>query len=483
MATLAMLASDLHSMITLNALRLKVLRSLEIDRAVFFAIAGKIWSMCAGLITVLLIAAFFSPELQGFYYTFNSVVAFQVFAELGLGTVLTYYASHEWAKLAFDRDGRVTGDADALSRLISLGRFALRWYLAAGAAATLVLAVGGLYFFGMAGDQVPGWEAPWIVLCVVTGLNLCVVPIWALLEGCNQVSSVYAYRLIQYVASSVAAWVAIYLGAGLWVASIIGVTGLLAMILTAGRRYGGFVRTILLQHPKGPRLNWRVDILPMQWRISLGWISGYFTFSWFTPVLFHYQGSVVAGQMGMTCVFALGLAAVASSWVIPRAPGFGILIAQQKYVELDRMLWRVTAAVVAVTAVGALGIWTLVYVLGQLHHPFAGRLLPPAATGYLLVGMFFASASLPMATYLRAHKKEPLLALSVINGLLTGIVVVVLGKYYSADGVAIGYLAVVMTLTPFVALIWYRRRAEWHAAMAPLSFPREDKGSGAALNK
>jgi len=449
-------------MVTLNTLRIKVLQSLAIDRAVFFAIIGKIWSVSAGLITTLLIAFFFSPELQGFYYTFNSLLAFQVFAELGLGGVLTYYASHEWAQLALDSHGRVTGDADALSRLVSLGRFALRWYVVAGVAVTLVLASGGLMFFGANGDQAISWRAPWIVLCAVTGLNICIAPIWALLEGCNQVSNVYAYRVIQYAASSIAAWVGIYLGAGLWVACILGVTGLLAMTITVGRRYGGFVRTILLGHPKGPRLNWRADILPMQWRIALSWISGYFSFSLFTPVLFHYQGSVVAGQMGMTWAFVAALTALAYSWITPKAPYFGILIAQKKYVELDRVFWRITAVVVAVTALGALGIWTLVYSLGQLHHPLAIRLLSPAATGYFLLATILVSASLPMATYLRAHKQEPLLALSVISGILTMIAVVVLGRYYSAEGVAIGYLAVMVMVIPFVALIWYRRRVEWH---------------------
>jgi O-antigen/teichoic acid export membrane protein len=67
-----------------------------------------------------------------------------------------------------------------------------------------------------------------------------------------------------------------------------------------------------------------------------------------------------------------------------------------------------------------------------------------------------------MSTYLRAHKKEPLMIVSAISGLITGTVVVVLGKYYSVEGVAIGYLAVMAIVTPFVALIWHRRRTDWH---------------------
>ena len=394
----------------------------------------------------------------------RSVLAVQVFAELGLGTVLISYASHEWAHLALDRDGQVTGDADALSRLASLGRFALGWYLVAGAVLALVLAVGGLFFFAKPGDPGFSWKAPWIALCVITGLNLCAVPIWALLEGCNQVSHVYAYRVVQYVASSIAAWLAICLGAELWVASIIGTAGLLAMMATAGRRYGKFIGAIFLGEPKGPRLSWRSDIWPMQWRIAMSWVGGYFIFSLFTPVLFHYQGPIVAGQMGMTWVFVGSLMAVASGWIMPKAPRFGILIAQQQYADLDRLFWRITLGVLAVTAAGAICVWSFVFLVNWLHHPLAVRLLPPSTTGYLLLGTLIVCASLPMSVYLRAHKKEPLMVLSVISGMLTAVAVVTLGKDYSADGVALGYLAVMATATPFVALIWHRRRAEWHEA-------------------
>jgi O-antigen/teichoic acid export membrane protein len=450
----------------LGALKATVHRSFGLDRPVALALAGRMWTLGAGFVTTVLIAVFFAPEVQGYYYTFNAVLALAALAELGLGTVLVSYASHEWASLRLDERSRVTGDPGALSRLASLGRFALAWYAVASTLATVALLAGGLVFFGSAQDAVSSWRAQWIALCIVTGLNFCAVPVLALLEGCNQVSNVYAYRLVQYVASSVAAWLTIWLGAGLWVAAVVGLTGLVATVLTVGRRYSGFVRTVFLTRPSGPRIDWRTDILPMQWRMALSWIGGYFMFSLFTPVLFHYRGPTVAGQMGMTWAFVGALMSVASAWVSPRAPGFGILIAQERYDELDRAFWRLTGTVLAVTGVGATAVWGGTYFLYASGHRFAERLLPPATTAYLLLATLIVCSTLPMAMYLRAHKREPLMALSVTSGVLTGVAVVVLGKAYSANGVAIGYLAVAATVTPLVAMIWRSRRAEWHRAGA-----------------
>lgn len=439
-------------------------RTLGLDRAVAFAVLGKAWTLCAGFLTTVLIGLLFAPELQGYYYTFNAVLGILALAELGLGTVIVSYASHEWAKLSLDERGQITGDADALSRLISLGRFAVTWYAIASSVATVILVFAGLAFFGNTNEPDFSWRAPWIGLCIVTGLNFCAVPVLALLEGCNQVSRVYAYRLLQYVASSLAAWLAIWLGAGLWVAAIIGTAGLSVAVMAIASRYASFVRTVFLSRPQAARIDWRTEIFPMQWRMGLSWIGGYFMFSLFTPVLFHYHGAAIAGRMGMTWAFVGALISVASAWIMPRAPAFGILIAQRKFDELDRAFWRLSATVLSVSAAGAVAVWSGTYWLDYRHHAFASRLLPPSTTAYLLLATLIVCACLPMATYLRAHKKEPLMMLSIASGLLTGLAVTVLGKLYSADGVAIGYLAVTVAVTPFIAAIWQRRRTEWHAA-------------------
>ena len=336
-------------------------------------------------------------------------------------------------------------------------------YLAAGVLAACALSFGGLFFFGSTGwDEVSIWGAPWIALCLVTGINLCLMPIWALLEGCNQVSNIYLYRFLQSILTSIVAWLGIYFGAGLWIAFIMGTTTLLSTVAMVVRRYSRFIQQIMFEHPRLTRLDWKSDILPMQWRVSLSWLSGYFTFSLFVPVLFHYHGAVVAGQMGMTWAFISALTGVVSSWITPKAPVFGMLIAQHKFAELDQIFWRLTIVVALVATLGAFFIWLLIYGLVKFDIPFSQRMLSPFATGCFLVATIIHTAGLPMSTYLRAHKKEPLLMLSIVYGVFTGVVVVVLGRYYSVDVVAIGYLAVMVIVAPFNVIIWRNCRAKWH---------------------
>lgn len=438
-------------------------RRAEMDRAVLYAILARIWGFAAGPVSALLIAAKFTPITQGFYFTFASVVALQAFAELGIGFAVTQFASHEWARLGTGGDGKIEGDPDSLSRLASLAQIALKWYAVAAIVVIAGLSIGGYLFFSQSQAPDSGWKLPWISLCVLTGINLFSIAIWSLLEGCNQVSNVYFYRFFQGVSGSVAAWFAILLGADLWTASIMSLVGLVYAVFFLGRNYREFLKSLLWTKVAGPRLSWRTDILPFQWRIALSWVSGYFAFSLFTPVLFLYHGPVIAGQMGMTWFLYEALSSLGGAWLMPHVPQFGMMVAQRKFVEMDRLFWRLTIIVTTVTIVGATAIWLLVYGLNYFGSFFAGRMLSPFPTALFLVSAIIHTASLPMSTYMRAHKKEPLLVLSVLGGILIGFSTWFLGKYYSVLGMAAGYFTIKTLTFPVVIIIWRRCRNRWHA--------------------
>ena len=132
----------------------RMLNRAEVDRAVFYAVSARAWQFLAGPVTLLLIVTYFSEDTQGFYYTFWSLLALQTFVELGYTTVIIHLASHEWSTLQFEADGTLSGDARALSRLVSLARMTLRWFGVPVSRGAYV----GVWSINDDGDVPPRWK-------------------------------------------------------------------------------------------------------------------------------------------------------------------------------------------------------------------------------------------------------------------------------------------------------------------------------------
>ena len=428
-----------------------------------FAVLSKVWSLFAAPITLLLISLYLKPEVQGLYYTFLSLVAMQSFVELGFCIVSTQFASHEWAGLYLDDSGFISGDERARQRLISLGRLVFKWYACASIIFVLLVGGGGYLFLSQSPDLGISWKGPWFSLMVVAGLQFWALPFLSLLEGCNQVHTIYRFRFVQGVFISLAMWMAMSLDFGLWMA-IAGVgAGLIATLYLILIVYRKFFQPFFTFKPE-QEIHWKEEIWPMQWRLALGGSMGYFMVSIYTPVMFHYHGPVVAGQMGMTWQLVTALGSLAMAWVATKVPRFGILVAKKNYTELDRFFFRTSGISMGVISLGAVLLWLLVYGLNYFEHPLAQRLLSPLPFGLFIVGTVLGQIAQCQSAYLRAHKKEPFLLYSFVYGLLNGIVVWFLGSRFGAIGASVGYLSV-MTLVsvPLGSYIWITCRRKWHA--------------------
>ena len=436
---------------------------LEFNRAVLFGLLGRVWGGGAGLFTAYLIVHHLSPANQGYYYTFENLLMLQNFAELGLGTVIIQFASHEWSRLHLDDTGKIAGDLQRLSRLSSLARLSVKWYIGVGLFCIVGLGLGGYLFFSRTHDPSVVWTGPWLFLCLFTGLNVCLIPIWSLLEGCNQIAPVLLFKLLQGIAVSICVWVALVADARLWISPIACFVTVICSIVFLLGKYRRFLLPLVAEKGAQSQILWRSEVLPMQWRIGLTWVASYFVFALFIPVLFYFKGATVAGQYGMSWSIISFMGAIANSWLAPKVPLFGILIAQRKFQELDHVFARTTKVIVAVSLLLALFFWLLVLVLGVYQPDLAKRLLPPLPFGVFLAAQVVVTSLIPFYTYLRAHKREPLLVLSVLSSLLVGSSTLITGKYFSVTAMALGFLIIQVMLCVCVVAVWQRCRKVWHA--------------------
>lgn len=439
----------------------RIAHAAQLDGAVLWGLAGRIWSASAGPITALIIAYFFSPEVQGYHYTFLSLVALQIFLELGLSGVITTFASHEWVSLEISSEGCITGDPAALSRLASITRLGIAWFGFCAIALTIGLIIAGVYFFSFSQPAAQlNWRGPWVLLSILSGAHLIILPLWALLLGCNRVADINRYRFSEGAIRSCTMWTAILLGAGLWTASISSLAALIWACAFLIIQYRSFLVS-LLKAPMREKVGWKSEILPLQWRIALSWISGYFMFFLFTPVLFHFQGPIVAGQMGMTWAVIAGVSGLAGTWIQVKVPQFGMLVAKKGYAELDRIVLRVGIIAFLIACAGGLTVLGIIAALAHYHHPLSSRLLPLGPVVIFVTAEALHQISIAQSSYLRAFKKEPFLMLGISNGLMVGAFTILFAKYFGATGVAMAYLAGVLLALTWGSRIFIRCRREW----------------------
>lgn len=440
-----------------------ILKRLEVNRAVAFNILSQVWNAVAVPATMLVIAHWMSAAEQGFYYTFTSVLALQVFVELGLGAVVVQTASHEWAFLDRDASGEISGDPKSLSRLASLLRFSFNWYAVCGVVVAIGLGAGGYMFFAANREVGILWQAPWLLLCGAAGLNLLLIPVLSILDGCNQVNQTYTFRFVQATLNSLAIIIAIILGSGLFSPFIGAVVRLIAGVMFVIIWYRKFIYQ-LIKTKVVEAIDWRGEVWPFQSRIAISWLCGYFIFWLFTPVMFHFWGAVVAGQIGMTVQMTNAVPSLAYSWVQTRMPKFGVLIARGEYPSLDGLFKKLMVISVGISIVVSVIVLGLMVWLNQSGLKLADRLLGPLPVAILLIAGVINTVVFVLAGYLRAHKKEPLLWSAVIAAACVGVSVTYFGARFGPIGAVISYLVVTAAwCLPSSIYIFRNCRKIWHS--------------------
>jgi len=436
-----------------------------IDKAIAFTIMGRGWAGVAGLVTVALIARFLSPAQQGYYYTFGSLIALQIVFELGFSVVILQMASHEVAHLAISPDGQVSGDSIAHDRLASVLQKTVRWYTSLGAMLFCALLIAGLHFFstGHANGDGVSWRGPWIADVIAATCTFLVDPLLSFMEGCGYVANVARVRVIYVVVGSAMAWATLATRHGLYApAATIGGYALVGTFwLFFSKRH--LLLPLLRRDSHQNRINWMNEVWPFQWRIAVSWLSGYFIFQLYNPILFKYRGPVEAGQMGMSLNLANALTSVAISWINTKAAPFGAMIARKEYGRLDQLFFRSAKQAFGISILLAAGIWVFDVLLMWRHAPLAHRVIQPLPLAILLT---FTCLNVPIfaeATYLRAHKQEKFLLTSVVSATLIGLSTYFLGRSYGALGIVIGTLLIcVFASLPLGTYTFFKYRRLWH---------------------
>lgn len=443
----------------------KILDKFGIDGAVFFTVLGRVIQGGGGVISIFFIASYLNVVEQGYYYTFGSILAIQVFFELGLSGIITQFVAHEVAVLNWGSATQLVGSPEALSRLSSLLHFCIKWFVIVAFFLFFLLLIVGFIFFNKYGivDKDVNWVSPWIIISIATSCSLVSSPILSFLEGLGKVKEVAKIRLIQQVCQISLLFVFFISGFKLFsspIASLLTVFIVPTYILFSNNKV--LLKSIWKQIGVY-KVNYKLEIFPFQWRIALSWISGYFMYQLFNPVIFATEGAVAAGQMGITLAVLNGILTISLSWINTKVPLFSNLIAKKEYVSLDTVFNRTVKQSSLINAICLIILISSVFIMQKLDILFGNRFLPLFPLILLSLTTFVNQFVSALATYLRCHKKEPFLYFSIVLGTLTAISTLVFGRLYGVIGIVIGYSSLTIILSLTWAVVIYRtKKALWH---------------------
>ena len=387
----------------------KCFRTLGIDEAIANVVIGRLWSLLAGPIGIILITSRLTEAEQGFYYTFSSILALKIFLELGLIYVIMQFAAHEMSGLEWD-NGLLGGNPQNKSRLASLLALSIKWY---GAIALLVLILIlpiGLFFFAKE-------QSPWALLVTASALSVLTAPLMAIVEGCGRVAEVTRVRMYEGIAIALTLWICLLGGFRLYAVG----AGVFAGLSVSGtwlfRSKFAFFRSIWVSRSEHA-VDWKNEILPLQWRTAITWVSGYFAYQFFTPTIFATHGAVTAGKIGATLNLLSVIGAVSLSWMHTKTATFGTLVANRDYQTLDlkykTTFWQSTFIYIIGCAALLFGLW----LFARLGYPLADRFASWSVMSVFMLAIGLNHSVFNRTVYLRACKLEPFYLLHLVNGSL-----------------------------------------------------------------
>lgn len=445
-----------------------IAKKIGMDKSIAYSSGARIVQGFTGVASVFFLTSFLTGVEQGFYYTFGSILALQVFFELGLTGIMTQYVAHEASHLTLN-NSEYEGEEKYKSRLSSLLSFCVKWYSVISVIVFIFLMIVGYVYFnkyGVSHDNVD-WQTPWILICVGTVIKLFQSPFNSILMGLGFVKDMSKAGFYQQIILPAFTWIGLACGFKLYVMGIGYLLSVIYWQIFIHRQGLTKILINLWRNKITERVGYMKEIFPYQWRIALSWVSGYFIFQLFNPVLFATEGAVVAGQMGMTITVLNAIQGLVLSWQTTKVPSYSAWIEMKQYDLLDRVFNKTTRQVLLICTgllvIMLVGVWSLrVSHLGFRGSELGERFLDYMPMVILFVPYLLNQLVSSWATYLRCHKQEPYLITSVIAGALQCLSVFILGHSYGLYGIVIGYALITIAICPVNYRIFINKRKEWH---------------------
>lgn len=425
------------------------------DKALKNTIINQLYKIISGPLTLLFIPLYLLPEEQGYWYTFTSISALSIFADLGFTVIVMQFAAHEFAFLRFNEDGLIEGDELHKHKLADFFRFSLKWLMCVSSIVFLVIIICGFFFLENRDNNLTAWKIPWLIYsfcsCVVF-INSCVLSFFA---GCNGIAVTQIIRFKISALSIICMLISLFLGLKLYsLSASILVSAVVGMFYIIKVYKNSLLQ--LWRISRNTVYDWSKEFISLIWKYAISWASGYGSIQIYVPLAFKFYGSEIAGKIGLSMALCMAAFNISNVFLTSRIPDFNILIEQKQWKELNKLFINAFWKTISLYALG-----TTVFFIGFYfwYDSFAilQRLVSPFTLIILFVAWFMQNIINGLAVYLRAFKEEPLYLVSMLNSIFTLIITSFLVINMDYEFIFCGFLTGSSLMVPYVYYLYKKK--------------------------
>ncbi|MDD5208174.1 MAG: hypothetical protein PHV36_02190 [Elusimicrobiales bacterium] len=438
-------------------------RLAGVDKAVFYSILSRVFATAGSLITIPLILTRLTSVEQGFYYTFGSILALQVFLEMGFGTVAIQMIAHETAHLKIDLKSGASGPTIYLERFSATIRFIRYWYVIVSLLIAVLLFPAGFWFFSTsAGGVSASWLFPWLIMVLAAAGGVFVNSLGAIVEGMGLVAESIRVRLWGSATQILLTIAGLLAGFKLYSVPMASAVALMLNFWLIWR----LLRNVISGTKglgKEIQVDWIKDVFPFQWRIALSWVSGWFIFNAMLPVVFRQLGPEEAGRFGLAMSISGFISTFATNWTSTKSAIWGQMASKREWKSMDSLFWKAMPQAVIAAITGSVIAILLVPHLADWIPRFAGRLPEWRILLMLCSSSVINQIVFAEAFYLRAHKREPFLANSIFIAVSMSIGLFGF-SHYTALSIAALYAVLALVGLIWGSIVFAYCRSRWHSS-------------------
>lgn len=407
------------------------------DRIILLSLFSKVWLIVTGILTIYLIGTELTIVEQGFFYVLNSLIAIQIFFELGLNSAIVQYISHEMPKLKWSKFVLV-GKLESRQIVSSIVRLVFKWYSYVALILIFIVAPLGYFtFFDSEAAMLVNADVAWLLLVVFVGFNLVISSVISLIEGTLHVFEAVLMRFLQAFFSSVVLVVSLYssdLGVlALPLGSLIAVLFTAFFIIARYRRF--FIDMFSLERTKFDMSG----LLSFQWKIAVSWIAGFFVYHFPIPLMMYLKNPELSALIGMSYQIMLSITGTAIVWMTTSAARFGSLVSSKDYENLNALFKRQFIRSFLFLLV-TLIVFNLFFNSDFFQSTqFKYRVVSSEVFLVLSLITLATHVHLSQQIYLRAFKEEPFWKLSIVMAVTVLILFLLLVPQYEIWGAVAAY--------------------------------------------